>query len=156
MTSRVVIHSRRQGKRWNWLLSAVAYEGDACLLWPFGGNHGYGSIRDGGRAVHTHSVICALAYGPAPAGYEAAHSCGVRACCNKRHLRWDTRKGNAADREKHGTNLKLEGHPRAVLTAAQVLMIRASAETTYALAKKLGVSYGTARDARSGKNWSKL
>lgn len=108
------------------LAGAIAYKGESCLEWPFSrSGGGYGKIGRDGKTLDVHRLVCREVYGNPPIPkYEAAHSCGNRLCCNPSHLRWDTRKGNFADKSKHGTLLFGERHVRAKLSTSQVFEIR--------------------------------
>ena len=73
---------------------------DECIPWPWRTDcSGYGRIRWGGENYPANHVMCILAYGP-PVGARkhGAHSCDNPVCVNPAHLRWDTHKGNHADR----------------------------------------------------------
>lgn len=93
--------------------------------------------------IHAHRLVLEAFVGPAPVGQEASHENGVRADNRLENLRWDTPKGNAADKILHGTALrgeKVVGHK---LTSEQVLEIRArktAGEGQKALAEVFGVS----------------
>lgn len=95
-----------RGDPMKWLLDvAMAFEGDDCLEFPYAKlNCGYGAINDNGSVRTTSNFICEKAHGPAPEDgrYEAAHSCGNRPCCNKRHIRWATPLENTNDKRHHG------------------------------------------------------
>jgi len=94
---------------------------EECVIWPFWTNvDGYGRVK----TVGAHRVVCELAHGPAPAGHEAAHICGVRSCVNHHHLRWATPKENSADKAIHGTLLRGVEINTARLTESDVHEIR--------------------------------
>lgn len=141
-----------------WIAWALAQETDECLLWPFSkGGHGYGDFRwaDGHHCVHVY--VCEQAHGPKPSpAYEACHGCNTPLCGNKRHLRWDTRRGNFEDKVANGTVPIGESHPSVILTEIQVLEIRAAPRTHGAgvqLAEKYGVHPNTIYAARGGRSW---
>jgi len=119
-----------------------------CILWPFGlAQSGYGIARIDGKARNVHRHIRELAHGAAPEGLYACHSCGVRACINPRHLRFDTPAANNADMDKHDTR------GTAKLTLQQVLEIRYSETRSDDLGKLYGVSRSTVCRLRKAKEW---
>lgn len=83
---------------------AASYRGADCLLWPHQRTHGgYGQLRVGGIRTYAHRVVLIATKGPPPfPGAQASHSCGNPSCVSPMHLRWDTHKGNHADRLGHG------------------------------------------------------
>ena len=139
---------------------AVPYKGDDCFIWPYGmTSGGYGAILIDGHQRGVHTVICELVHGPKPnAGFEVAHGCGVRSCCNPKHLRWATRSDNHSDKLKHGTHNRGERHSRAKLTEADVREIRSlqGKMTQSALARRFGVSPATLREILIRKIWAWL
>lgn len=95
-------------KRWacqlaieEFLLSAT----DECLRWPYVHvPEGYGHVTIDGKMKGAHRVICERAHGTPPTSkHEAAHYCGIRDCCNPRHIRWATHVENQRDQYLHGT-----------------------------------------------------
>ena len=106
----------------------LKYEGDGCLLWPFGDNgEGYGRMNLNGQHVQVHRVICEIVNGPPPTPiHQAAHSCGRGhlGCCSPKHLSWKTPAENAADMIVHGTVCRGERSARAKLKESDVLEIR--------------------------------
>lgn len=111
----------------DWIVSHIDYASDDCLTWPFGrSDNGY-PVYYPGKKKYAHRVMCERKHGPSPTPkHEVAHSCGKghEACVNPLHLRWDTRKGNAADKLEHGTDARGEKCPTHKLTEEQVLEIR--------------------------------
>lgn len=105
------------------------------------------------RLVH---VLVAEAFlGPCPVGCEVAHWNGERQDPRLSNLRYDTPKGNAADKKRHGTWQKGESHVGAKLTAAQVAEIRrrAASEPQKHLATEFGVSRQNIYMIASGPSW---
>ncbi len=51
-----------------------------------------------------HRIVLLAFIGPCPAGMECCHDDGNRTNNKITNLRWGTKKSNAADRVKHGTN----------------------------------------------------
>lgn len=125
-------------------------EDETCFLWPFGKTSGYGRIGKG----YVHRLICEAAHGPPPSEkHEAAHSCGVRACINPAHLRWDTPKGNQADQIIHFGGQ----HSNARLTVTQARQILSQSHRSAGdLAAAYGVTKGTIKHIRRKRNWSWL
>jgi predicted XRE-type DNA-binding protein len=63
--------------------------------------HGYTSMRFGGKMMRTHRVFYERKYGQVPDGKKLDHLCRVPACCNPDHLepvshRENVRRGNSA------------------------------------------------------------
>lgn len=137
------------------------YADAQCLLWPYGkyGN-GYGKVWQDGRTRPVHAVMLELVAGPPPTPeHEAAHSCGVRACINPRHLRWATRSENQMDKLLHGTHNRGERHWGAKVTEAQVREILELLEQGVRQ-REAGRLYGISQSSISlikrGKNWAWL
>lgn len=131
-------------------MSAVG--SDECISWPYGKNDkGYGYVWDGSRQRRTHVLVCELFHGERPAGHEAAHGCGNRACVNPRHLRWATSSENKAD-------IRLHGRQRTVLSADQVADIRqrSTSESGRQLAAEFGVAPSTVHRIVAGHKWKWL
>jgi hypothetical protein len=141
-----------------WLLRQFERETDACIMWPWRTNgFGYGIITHNGKQLKVSRLVCAMVHGSAPKGKnDSCHSCGKRACVNKRHLRWDTRAGNFADKVRHGTHNGGERSPRAKLTAKQVVRIRAllqAGKKQNVIASRFGVHQSTISYINSGHTW---
>ena len=123
-----------------------------CLIWPF-------NLTDAGYPVYEphvqgHRYVCELQNGPPPGPfYDAAHSCGLRACVNRLHVRWTTKVVNAADRITHDTHNRGERAAAAKLTNAQASEIRRRPETHAALAREYGVSPAAIWHVRHGKTF---
>lgn len=63
--------------------------GSDAECWPWTGHTntgGYGQIGEGTRDLLVHRIVCEMAHGPIPDGYEVDHLCKVRHCCNPFHL----------------------------------------------------------------------
>jgi hypothetical protein len=110
-----------------WLKAHLDYDGAECLIWPKCRADGYGRVGVGkGKLGWAHRVMCELVHGPAPEGYEAAHSCGRGkfGCVHPKHVSWKTPSQNQYERRQHGTHGKRKG-VRYHLTPEQVSEIRA-------------------------------
>ncbi len=105
---------------------ALPYEGEDCLIWPYGlASTGYGMMERNGQRQTAHRVVCAMAHGEPPSErLDARHKCGIRSCVNPRHLEWGTRQQNMQDKLRHGTAPRGENNGHAKLTEANVRWIR--------------------------------
>ena len=109
-----------------WLQEHVSFARAECLKWPFSKyKNGYGQAWYSGRLMPAHRAMCIMANGAAPiSGAPAAHSCGVRDCCNPQHIRWATQSENERDKRQHGTAQIGENNGYSKLTEAQVGLIK--------------------------------
>lgn len=109
--------------------------------------------RDGKRkGFCVHTLVLLAHVGPCPPGMEACHDPDhTRTNCRLDNLRWDTRKGNHADKKKHGTWQGGEKNPAAKMNDEKVRALRADfgKMSNADLGKKYGVSRITA--TRIGK-----
>lgn len=77
------------------------------------------------RRIHVHALVCNAFHGSRPtAQHEVAHNDGNPANVSAENLRWDTHRGNMADRAAHGTENIGEKNGQARLVAADVMEIR--------------------------------
>lgn len=140
--------NKGKGKCAAWVFDHIGYQGDDCLMWPYGRTtHGYGQLGYMGEMYAAHRFMCELAHGKAPADKpQAAHSCGNGhlGCCNPKHLSWKSNSENQRDRRAHGTQKGGIG-TRTRLTQDQIERIWRSPgkETQFGLAAELGVKRGT-------------
>lgn len=140
----------------------LTYEGDECLIWPYGRNEqGYAICHRDGRNHFASRLVCEDTHGQAPSpGHQAAHGCGNGhlGCVTKRHLRWATPTENKADELMHGTRCRGESAPTAKLTEDQVRAVRRllASVTPTDVAKFYGVHPATIAAIRDGKSWAWL
>jgi hypothetical protein len=144
----------------------LAYEGEACLTWPYRvSQYGYAVLgkdtNDNGGSCFISRLVCEAVNGPPPTpAHQAAHSCGNGhlACVAKKHLSWKTPKENSADRVTHGTLALGEKNGRAKLTEAQVREIIAlrGKQQRKEIAARFGVTPRTISDIQSGRNWTQV
>lgn len=76
---------------------------ESCWLWTAGLNAtGYGIFRLPDKCVFAHRLSYELTNGPFPKHLSICHSCDTPACVNPAHLKPETQKYNAQDRERKG------------------------------------------------------
>lgn len=91
---------------------------------------------------YVHRLIATAFLGPIPSGYEVCHNDGNPANNTPTNLRFDTRKGNLADRVAHGTLNCGERQGHAKLTTAIVRAMRAEYAAGGVSYNTLGARYG--------------
>jgi hypothetical protein len=118
---------------------------------------GYGVMGFQGSTMLASRVMCILAHGEPPDDKsQAAHSCGKPVCINPNHIRWDTAAGNAADRSKHGTEIRGVNKPLAKLTDADIKEIRRmtiAGARQRVIADQFGVSRALIWKVQKGIAW---
>lgn len=119
---------------------------DGCWLWTAGRYpRGYGMVNLGrdmrGKqfTTYAHRVAYVLAKGPLEPGQVVRHSCDTPACVNPKHLILGTQADNVNDALVQG-HYHVPHPPAQKITDAQVRDIRASVETSVALAARYGVT----------------
>lgn len=109
------------------------------------------------RRALVHRLVLEAFVGPCPRGMEACHENGIRDDNRLSNLRWDTRKNNFADRDRHGTTARGTRHGMVKLSEADVLEIRkrrAAGARTKDLGKQFGVRHSTISSIALGRTWS--
>jgi len=151
--------NRGKSKVRDWLEANVSYDGEGCLVFPFGRDpRGYGQVMapKGGKILRAHRYMCELVNGPPPMPeYHAAHSCGNGhlGCVHPKHLSWETGSQNQKDRAVHGTERNGGYGSGGKLTWDEKEEIRRlrGAVTQRELAKRFGVADSTIRGIQSGR-----
>lgn len=110
-------------------------------LKPSPDGRGYLCVAPLQKSVKLHALILEAFRGPCPAGMEACHGNGIPADCRLDNLRWDTPKGNTADKHQHGTFPRGVVNGRAVLNEEQVRDIR-KLYATGLTQREIGEMYG--------------
>jgi hypothetical protein len=124
---------------------------------PMEGGYRVLKLRDKDRRGHiaTHIIVLEAFVGPRPSpAHEGCHNDGNGANNALSNLRWDTAKGNQADRVRHGTTCRGRDM-RPKLTAEIVSQIRSRPDVTAVeWARQLGCSRATIVKARRGTTWA--
>lgn len=115
-------------------------------------DRGYGIFCRGKQRVPAHRYMAWLMSGKTPE--VVRHTCDNPGCVNPAHLRNGTQSDNMLDcaaKGRHGPYG--EQHGSSKLTAAAVRVIRKSAATNEALARRYSVDRSTVRRARGRETW---
>ena len=120
-----------------------------------------GLCREGRRHYSTvHRLVLLAFVGPCPDGGVACHGDGDPENNTLSNLRWGTPLDNAQDRDMHGTTARGRAVNTAVLSAADVLSIRAEyalgGVTHSALASKYAVGRRAIGRVVRGETWSHI
>jgi hypothetical protein len=115
-------------------------------------------LAPGAKMRCVHRLVLEAFVGPCPAGMEACHSPDPDRANNRlTNLRWDTRRANIADRDRHGRTARGERSGGAKLTEAKVAAIRAAYVAGGVSKSALGRRYGVCPSAIcriiEGKSW---
>lgn len=93
------------------------------------GNHGYPmaylTLNEERRAATLHSLVAEAFIGPRPEGMEVCHNDGNRQNCAAWNLRYDTRKNNHKDKDRHGTKARGSAIRQSKLLETDIPYIRA-------------------------------
>lgn len=111
------------------------------------------------KTAYVHHLVLDAFAGSRPEGCEACHCDGNRKNNASSNLRWDTRKGNFADKKLHGTDPIGDRHPMAKLSHQQVCSMRIRKQqgaSVDALAIEFNVSRTAAHRASTGRSWSHI
>lgn len=103
-----------------------------------------------------HRLMLAAFVGPSE-GRDGCHRDGDSENNALSNLRWDTRKGNLADRHIHGTSFVGERNPRSKLSEKDVIAIKkrlGEGEAGIKIASDFGVSNGLVGHIKHGRAWA--
>ena len=112
--------------------------------------------HDGHRWFQVHRLVLMAFIGECPADMECAHNNGIGTDNRLENLRWDTRKGNHADKHRHGTALIGERNHLSKLTGQDVLDIKtmhSAGVTGRNIAKAFGVTPANISQILLGRTW---
>lgn len=110
------------------------------------------------RFVTVHSLVAKAFIGPRPVGHHVCHFDGDRRNNAATNLRYDTPKGNAADKRRHGKHYCGEQNHNTLLTEAQVveaLSLRGKVPGPR-VAAQYGVHPQTIYSIWRGDNWKHI
>ena len=129
-----------------------------CWLWRGAlFSDGYGQLRVDGKLKKAHRVSWEEANGPVPEGLFLLHGpCHNRGCVNPEHLRVGTKKENAEDRKRDGSEIYGERQGSSKLTEACVHLIRflsKEGNSQKSLGRMFGVSQTTIHCVVTRKSW---
>lgn len=108
------------------------------------GSERHPCIEWGGVTIPISHVVLELDGRPRPPGAYALHSCDRGRCIAPWHLSWGTQSQNIAE-------AYMRGRRAALLTAEDVVAIRASAESGPVLARRYGVTRQAVWKVRHGR-----
>lgn len=105
-----------------------------------------------------HQLVATAFLGPKPDGLEVRHLDGNQLNNRSDNLCYSTHADNESDKDKHGTKLLGDKHPRAILSSVDIDEIRRRASNggwgiKTKLAKEFGVSNTTIHDVINNKTW---
>ncbi len=107
------------------------------------------------KSFLVNRLVCEAFHGlPPSVEHQAAHNDGLSQNNCAGNLRWATKDENEADKERHGTRMRGDGHANSKLTEALVHEIRADSRTTYEIAATHGVSQSLVSLVRTRKVWA--
>lgn len=124
------------------------------------GHYRYIAFRVNGKQVnrYVHRLVLEAFVGPCPPGMECCHENGITSDNRLTNIGWGTRKKNAADRIRHGTQVRGETQGSSKLTTSQVREIRSDYAcgkvSQHQLAKKYNVQVMTINYLLKRKTWA--
>jgi hypothetical protein len=133
---------------------------DGCWTWSGPTYKGYGRVWVDGKNMRAHRASWLLANGDIPAGLLVLHKCDNASCVNPAHLYVGTHQDNMRDKVERDrcahSDRKGEKGGRTVLTADDVLRIRADSRMNKDLATEYGVDSSTISDIKRRKSWTHI
>ncbi len=108
------------------------------------GGHLFVGLSPNSQTRRVHCLVLQAFVGPAPVGTECCHDDGNPANNNLSNLRWDTKKGNADDRARHGRTARGVKHGCAKIGEGDVRLIREMCDAGLLSHKQIGRKFGLA------------
>lgn len=130
---------------------------DTCWLWTAStDSSGYGKFSIKHTSYRASRVSASIWLAPPTSpNMIVLHSCDTPLCASPWHIRYGTQSQNIQDAIKRGRH-RICPPPRQVLDVNQVLMIRASVDSSRKAAKKFGVSYMQILRIRNRQSWKQV
>ena len=121
--------------------------------------YGYGRIHQNKKLVFVHRAVYEKVHGEIPKGMVIMHSCDNPSCINIHHLSANNQSENIKDMYSKGRGLNLAGskHGMSKINETDVINIKkrlSDGDTCVAISKDYGVSEGTIRNIKKGRNWT--
>jgi len=128
------------------------------IVKPFIASTGYLAVnltKSGKRQqLLIHRAVLRAFRGEPAVGHQCCHENGNRSDARLANLRWDTVKGNMADKKRHGTQVYGWRNPRAKLDECLVAMLRRGEVTPEYVATNYGLALKYVRQiARHRNGW---
>lgn len=126
------------------------------------GHYRYIAFRVNGKQVnrYVHRLVLEAFVGPCHPGMECCHNNGITSDNRLVNIEWGTRKKNAADKIRHGTQVHGERQRSAKLNATQVQEIRREYAnggiSQHKLAKKYNVQVMTINYLLKRTTWARV
>lgn len=105
--------------------------------------------------LYVHILVAEHFISPRPKGVQVCHTDGDPTNSRVSNLRYDTPKGNAGDRPRHGTDAIGSNNPCAKLNEEQVKEIKKllRSKSCQEIARMFGVALSTIKSIRLGYRW---
>ncbi len=130
------------------------------LMCPTPDSNGYMqvrlSLRTNYKTWKVHKLVLIAFTGEKPVGMQCCHNDGDKTNNTAENLRYDSVKGNCADRIKHGTQQRGERVFTAKLTEEQVKSIKSDQRGCREIARHYGLHHGSVSSIKTGKTWGWL
>lgn len=138
------IDRRGDDECWPWLGYRNKKGYGRCFVWV--GDINYVAPHRASWAIHRGH----------PGDMQVLHRCDNPPCCNPRHLFLGTNTDNVKDRVSKGRTQRGATHFLARLTEDDVRAMRAATGSTASIARRFGVSHGTARAVLTWRTWKHI
>jgi len=158
-TSLAMSWSFRQLPFWERVKAQTIIDEKGCHIFTGSKNEcGYGRIHQEKKLVFVHRAVYEKVHGSVPEKMIIMHSCDNPSCINIHHLSADYQSENVKDMYSKGRENNLAGskHGMSKIKEADVIEIKkrlSDGDTCVSISKDYGVSEGTIRNIKKGRNW---